>query len=108
MSLRGEPTVWIKHVAQLCMYRWNKSKSLLERNFRCFGVDWDRRMVNELGNSTDDSSEGSLGRCESAGPSHAPSINAGGDGSDNDNEEDPEEDPERETEGTKPREKCSS
>ena len=40
--------MWIKHVAQLYTYRWNKSKSLSEINFRSFGVDWDRKMVNEV------------------------------------------------------------
>ena len=83
------------------MYRWNKFRSLLERNFRSFGVDGDRRMVNESENSTDDFSEGGLGRCESTCPSNAPGRDAGGDGSDSNDEEDPEEDPEEETNRTK-------
>ena len=58
-------------------------------------------MINESGNSMDDSSKGGLGRCESASPSNAPGRDAGGDGSDSDDEEGPEEDLERETEGTK-------
>ena len=58
-------------------------------------------MVDEFWNSTDDSSEGGLGRCESAGPSNAPGRDAGGDGSDSeDDKEDLEEDPEEETDGT--------
>ena len=31
--LRGEPAVWFKRVAQPRMYRWNKFRSSLERNF---------------------------------------------------------------------------
>ena len=61
-------------------------------------------MVNEYENSTDDSSEGGLSRCESVGPANAPGRDAGGDGSDSDNEEGPEEDLERELNGLKPRE----
>ena len=91
----------IKRVAQLHMYRWNKSKSLLERNFRSFGADWDRRMVNRFWNSTYNSSEGGLGRYESASPSNALGRDAEGDGSDSNDEEDHEEDPERKSKGTK-------
>ena len=58
-------------------------------------------MVNESGNSIDDSSEGGLSRCESTDPSNAPSRDAGGDGSDSDDDEDPDKDPEEETKGTK-------
>ena len=46
-------------------------------------------------NSIDDSSEGSLGRCDSASPTNALGRNAGGDGSDNDDEEGLEQDLER-------------
>ena len=101
MFLRGELTVWIDHVAQPRMYRWNEFRSSLERNFGSFGADWESRMVKEFGNITDDSSEGDLGRCKSACPSNAPSRDARGDGSDSDDEEDLKEDPEKETEGTK-------
>ena len=38
--LMGEPAVWVEHVDQLCMYRWDKFKPLLERNFRSFDGDW--------------------------------------------------------------------
>ena len=91
----------IEHVGQLRIYRWNKFRSLSEKIFRSFGVDGDRRMVNESGNSTDDFVEGGFGRCESIGPSNAPGRDAGGNGSDSNDEEDPEEDLERKTEGTK-------
>ena len=102
MFLRGEPAVWFERAAHPRMYRWNKFRSSLERNFGSIGVDWERRMVNEFGNSTDDSSEGGLGRCESVEPSNAPGRDAGGDGSDSgDDEEDPEEDPEGKTDETK-------
>ena len=73
MFLRGEPAVLIEQVAQLSMYRWNKFRSLLGKIFRSFGADWDRRMVNEFGNSTYDSSEEGIGLCESADPSNASS-----------------------------------
>ena len=55
MFLRGEPTVWFKGAAQPRMYRWNKFRSSLERNFGSFGADWESGMVKEFGNSTDDS-----------------------------------------------------
>ena len=58
-------------------------------------------MVKEFRNSTDDSSEGGLGRCESIGPSNAPSKDARGDDSDSNDKEDLEEDPEEKTDGTK-------
>ena len=83
------------------MYRCNKFRSSLERNFGSLGANWDRRMVKEFGNDTDDSSEGGLSRCENIGPSNAPGRDAGDDGSDNsDDKEDPEEDPKEETDGT--------
>ena len=62
-------------------------------------------MVNESGNSIDDSSEGSLGRCESTCPSNARGKHARGDGSDSNDEEDPKEDPEEKTNGTKTQKK---
>ena len=43
------------------MYMLNKFKSLLERNFGSVSADWERRMIKEFGNNTDDSSEGGLG-----------------------------------------------
>ena len=92
MFLRGEPAIWFEHAAQPRMYRWNKFRSSLARNFGSLGADWERQMVKEFGNSTDDSSEGGLGRCENAGPSNALGRDAGDDGSDSsDDEEDPEE-----------------
>ena len=39
MFLRREPVVWFEHAAQPQMYRWNKFRSSLERNFRTFNVD---------------------------------------------------------------------
>ena len=63
-------------------------------------------MVKEFGNSTDDSSEGGLGRYESASPSNALGKDARDDSSDDgDNEEDPEEDLEEQTDGTETLEK---
>ena len=101
MFLKREPVVWFEHAAQPQIYRWNKFKSSLERNFGSLSVDWERRMVKEFWNSTDDSSEGGLGPCESAGPSNALGRDAGDDGSDSDNdEEDPEEDTKGETDKT--------
>ena len=60
MFLRGEPAVWFEQAAQPRLYRWNKFRSSLERNFGSLGADWERRMVKEFGHSTDDSSEGGL------------------------------------------------
>ena len=60
MFFRGEPAAWFERAVQPRIYRWNKFRSLLERNFGSFGADWERRMVKEFGNSTDDSSEGAL------------------------------------------------
>ena len=97
LFLRGEPTVWFEHAAQPRMYRWNKFRSSLKRNFGSLGADWERRMVKEFGNITDDSSEGGLGRCEDAGPSSAPGRDVGDSGSDSN---DPEEDPEEDNDGT--------
>ena len=93
LFLRGAPATWFEHVAEPRMFRWNKFRSSLERNFGSFGVDWERRMVKEFGNSTEDSSEAGLGPCEGAGPSSAPGRDTGdssGDG--RDSKEDPEED----------------
>ena len=101
MFLKGEPTMWIERITQLCGYRWNKSRSLLEGSFRSFGTDWDRRPVNEFWNSIDNSSEGGFGRCENADPSNALGRDAEDDGSDSvDDEEDLEEEPEEEADRT--------
>ena len=63
-------------------------------------------MVKEIGNRTDDSSEGGVGRYESGGPSNAPGKDAGGDSNDDgDDEEDPEEDHEEEIDGTETQDK---
>ena len=83
------------------MYRWNKFRSSLERNFGSLGADWERRMVKEIGTNTDDSSEGGLGRCEGTGPSSALGRDTGDSGSDSSNpEEDLEENPKEDTNGT--------
>ena len=74
---------------------------MLERSFRNLVVKWQRRTVNESGDSIEDSSKGGLGRCESAGPSTAPGRNVGSDSSDSIDEEDPERDPERKIKETK-------
>ena len=93
--------MWFERAAQPRMYRWNKFRSSLEENFGSLGVDWERRMVKEFGNNTDDSSEGGLGRCENAGASSAPGRDVRDSGSDcSDPKEDPEEDPEEDTDGT--------
>ena len=54
-------------------------------------------MVKEFRNSTDDSSEGSLGRYEGASPSNALGSDVGDDSSD---DSDDDEDPEEQTDGT--------
>ena len=101
MSFRGEPVIWFERAVQPRMYRWIKFRSSLERNFGSFGVEWERRMVKEFGNSTNDSSEGGLGWYEGAGPSNAQGSDARDDNNDDsDDEEDPEEDPEEQTDGT--------
>ena len=38
MFLREEPAAWFERAAQPRMYRWNKFRSSLERNFGSFGV----------------------------------------------------------------------
>ena len=45
LFLRGEPVVWFERVAQPRMYRWNKFRSSLERNFGSLGANWERNMV---------------------------------------------------------------
>ena len=106
MFFRGEPAAWFDREVQPRLYRWNKFRSSLERNFGSFGVDWERRMVKEFGNSTDDAIDGGFGRYEGVGPSSAPDRDAGGSSSDDgDDKEDPEEDPEEELDGTETQEK---
>ena len=96
LFLRGGPTAWFECVAQPRMYRWNKFRSSLEMNFRRFSANWESRMVKEFGNSTEDSSEGGLGRCEGAGPSSALGRDTRDSSSDScDLEDDPEEDTNR-------------
>ena len=113
LFFRGTPTVWIKTVAQHHLFRWNKFRSSLERNFGSFGTPWERRMVNEFRNCTDDSSDGGFGREEGACPFNVPDRETrddDDDGNDDDNgsddsngndEEDPEEDLEEELDGDK-------
>ena len=101
MFLRGEPTVWFEGAAQPYLYRWNKFRSSLERNFGSFGMDWERRMIKEFGNCTDDSSDGGFGRDESVGPSNVPGRDTGDDDSDDSDDGDDDEDPEEELDGDK-------
>ena len=103
--LRREPAAWFERTVQPRIYRWNKFRSLLERNFGSFGVEWERRMVKEFGNSTDDSS-GGLGQYEGASPSNAPGRDSMDNSSDDgDDEEDLEEDPKEEIDETETLEK---
>ena len=97
MFLRGEPAAWFERAIQSRLYRWNMFRSFLERNFRSFGLDWERRRIKVFGNSTDDSSEGGFGRYEGAGPSSALDRDARDDSSD---DGDDEEDPKEELDGT--------
>ena len=39
MFLRGEPVVWFERAVQPHLYRWNKFRFSLERNFGSFGAD---------------------------------------------------------------------
>ena len=100
LFLRGEPAAWFECVVEPRMFRCNKFRSSLERNFGSFGADWESMMVKEFGNNTKDSSEGGLGHCEGAGPSSAPGRHTGYSSSDS---SDPEEDPEEDTDGTETR-----
>ena len=100
MFSRGEPATWFERAVQPFLYRWNNFRSSLERNFGSFGVDWERKMVKEFENSTDDSSDGGFGRYEGAGPSNAPGRDVGDDNDDSDDEEDPEEDTKEELDWT--------
>ena len=97
MFLRGEPATWFEHAVRPHLYRWNKFRSSLERNFGSFGADWERRIIKEFRNCTDDSNDASLGREEGASPSNVPGRDAGDDSDDGDDEEGPE----KESEGDK-------
>ena len=74
--LRGEPATWFQGAAQPHIYRWNKFRSSLERYFGSFGADWERRMIKEFGNCSDDSSDGGFGRDEGIGPFNIPGRDA--------------------------------
>ena len=105
MFLRGGPTACFDAVAQPRLYRWNKFKSPLERTFRGFSAPWERRMVNEFGNCTDDSNDDDFGCEEGTSPASVPDrkagddddddYNCGSDDSNGDDDEDPNEDPEK-------------
>ena len=102
MFLRGEPASWFECAVQPHLYRWNKFRSSLERNFGSFGADWERRMVNEFGNSTDDDNDSGFGLYEDTGPFSTPDRDAGDDSS---NDGDDEEDPNEKSDGTETPEK---
>ena len=114
MFLKGEPAAWFEVATEPHLYRWNKFRSSLERNFGSTGAPWEKRMVKEFGNCTDYSSDGDFGRDEDAGPSNVPDREARDDDtydydydsgdSDGDYEEDSEEGPEEESDGDKTRE----
>ena len=61
MFLIGEHAASFERVVQPHIYSWNKFIFSLGRNFGSFGVDWERRMIKEFGNSTEDFSEGGFG-----------------------------------------------
>ena len=110
MFLKGAPAMWFDAACLPHLYRWNKFRSSIERNFGSLGVDWERRMVKEFGNSTDDSSDGRFGHDEGVGPSNVPVRSARNDDSsdsgdnDDDYEEEPEDDLEEESDGDKTQE----
>ena len=99
--------MWFEAARSPRLYRQNKFRSFIERNFKSLGADWERRMVKEFGNSTDDSSEGRFGRDEGAGPSNVPVRNGRNDDSNDsgDNDDDYEEDLEEESDEDKTQEK---
>ena len=70
MFLRGGPAVWFETIVEPQLYRWNKFRYALERTFGDLGAPWESRIVNEFGNSTDDSSDGGFGRKEEACPAN--------------------------------------
>ena len=99
MFLRGEPVAWFKPAVQPHLYRWNKFRSFLKRNFGSFGAHWERRMIKEFENCTDNSSDGGFGRDKDVGPSNVPGRDArdygSNDSDDGDDEKDPEEESDR-------------
>ena len=106
MFLRGKPAAWFERPVQPRLYRWNKVRSSLEKKFGSFGANWERRMIKEFGNSTDDSSQGGFRRYDGTGPSSVPDRDARDDSSDDGNdEEDPEDDLEKESNRTETQEK---
>ena len=81
------------------MYRWNKFRWGLESKFMGYVGPWEKWMINEFGNCTDDDSDGEFGSKESANQTKNLDMNAsnnegcvGEDDSNDDSEEDPEED----------------
>ena len=90
MFLKGALAMWFETARLPHLYRWNKFRSSTKRNFKSLGADWERRMVKEFGNSTDDSSEGGFDHDEGAGPSNVPVKNARNDDS-NDNDDNDDE-----------------
>ena len=109
MFLIGEPAAWFERAVQPHIYKWNKFKSSLEKNFRSFGADWERRMIKEFKNSTEDSSEDGFGWYEGTCPSNTPDRDDGDDiddsSDDGDDEDDPNEDLEEESDETETQEK---
>ena len=104
MFSKGEPAAWFEYAAQPNLYRWNKFRSSLERDFGSFGSDWERRMIKEFRNCTNDSSNGGFGWYEGANHSDTPGRDAGDDNNDDSNGSDngdDEEDPEEESDGDK-------
>ena len=105
MFLKGKPATWFERAVQPYLYRWNKFRSSLEINFGSFGSDWERRMIKQFRNCTDDSSYGGFGRDEGMSPSNVSCRDVGDDSDDSDVEEDPKEDPKKESDGDKTQEK---
>ena len=62
MFLRGRPSEWFDDVAKPCMYRWNKFRWGLESKFMGYIGPWEKRMINEFENCTDDDSDDKFGR----------------------------------------------
>ena len=87
--------MWFETARSPHLYRWNKFRSCIDRNFKSLGVDWEQTMVKEFENSTDDSSEGGFGCDEGASPSNVLVRNARNDDSNDsgDNDDDYKEEP---------------
>ena len=111
MFLRGAPAMWFEATHSLRPYKQNKFRFSIERNFGSLSADWERRIVKEFGNSTDDSSESGFDRDDGACPSNILVRNARNDDSndsgdnDDDYEEEPEEDLKEESNRDKIQEK---